>query len=272
MRIENANVNGVASGIQMPMQKVNDSFSKNIQSQIDNTQKKMMELGDNEEMSVEDKMKKRQELQKQISALQNQLRQHQMEQRMQKQQKKGSSMDDMLDGSYQARKTSKGGTGMSSASMQAIISADSSIKQVKTQGAVKTQMEDKTGVLKSEIKLDADRGSSVEKKEEELAKLEEKANEVTSSQMLILSDVKKTLDEASKEEQKDSKSEDKNKTQKKDSDSKVDGDKKSSAVDDEKDVALKTEDSVFNDSERVIPEGATTSNSELVGSNVDVKL
>ena len=43
-------------------------------------------------------MKKRQEIQQQISDLNMQLRQHQMEQRKEKQQAKSSSMDDMLGG------------------------------------------------------------------------------------------------------------------------------------------------------------------------------
>ena len=44
-----------------------DSVSKNIQNQIANAQKKLQELSSNEELSMEDKMKKRQEIQQEIN-------------------------------------------------------------------------------------------------------------------------------------------------------------------------------------------------------------
>ena len=146
-----------------------DSVSKNIQNQIANAQKKLQELSSNEELSIEDKMKKRQEIQREINNLNQQLRQHQMEQRKEQQMKK-TSMDDMLGGSRKTGpKSGRQSAGLSQASMQAMISADSSMKQAKVQGSMATQMEGKAGVLESEIKMDKGRGASTEKKEEELA-------------------------------------------------------------------------------------------------------
>ena len=76
-------------------------------------------------------MKKRQEIQQQISDLNMQLRQHQIEQRRaersEKQQTKDSSMDDILGGTN--AKTDSKSAGLSQASMTAMISADTSIKQ-----------------------------------------------------------------------------------------------------------------------------------------------
>ena len=43
------------------MAQANDSVSKNIQNQIANAQQKLQDLSSNEELSLEDKMKKRQE-------------------------------------------------------------------------------------------------------------------------------------------------------------------------------------------------------------------
>ena len=63
----------------------NDSVSKNIQNQIANAQQKLQDLSSNEEMSLEDKMKKRQEIQQEINNLNQQLRQHQIEQRKEQQ-------------------------------------------------------------------------------------------------------------------------------------------------------------------------------------------
>lgn len=276
MRIGSTSQNMGTGKIQMPMQQGSDSYSKNIQSQIANAQKQMQELGENKEMSLEEKMKKRQEIQQQISDLQNQLRQHQIEQRRESQQKKGNSIDDMLGGGQQARKAGKGGTGMSSASMQAIISADSSMDQVKVQGVVKSQMEGRAGVLKAEIKQDGARGGDVEKKKEELAEVEAKAEDITASQMSALSDINKTLEEAAKEDQKAaSKTDDKDKTEKKDKSDK--SDKTDEAGKTEDSEGISNGDPVKEHEEadgatNPVPEGVTVSTSEPVGNNVDVKL
>ena len=141
-------------------------------------------------------MKKRQEIQQQISDLNMQLRQHQIEQRKE-QQSKGASMDDMLGGNRTAAKSGNKGSGLSQASMQAMISADSSMKQAKVQGSMATQMEGRAGVLESEIKQDAGKGNT-EKKEEELADLQAKAQSATASQMSSLSDANKSMEEAAK--------------------------------------------------------------------------
>lgn len=175
-----------------------DSVSRNIQNQITNAQKKLQELSSNEELSIEDKMKKRQEIQQEINNLNQQLRQHQMEQRKEKQEKK-TSMDDMLGGSRKtASKSGKQSTGLSQASMQAMISADSSMKQAQVQGSMATQMEGKAGVLESEIKMDKGRGTSAEKKEEELADLQAKAQAATAAQVSTLAEAGKKMEEAAK--------------------------------------------------------------------------
>lgn len=71
----------------MGMAQANDSVSKNIQNQIANAQQKLQDLSSNEELSLEDKMKKRQEIQQEITNLNQQLRQHQIEQRKEQQSK-----------------------------------------------------------------------------------------------------------------------------------------------------------------------------------------
>ena len=49
---------------QMGMNQATDSYGRNIQNQIANAQKQLQELSSNENMSLEEKMKKRQEIQK----------------------------------------------------------------------------------------------------------------------------------------------------------------------------------------------------------------
>ena len=145
-------------------------------------------------MTLEEKMKKRQEIQQQISDLNMQLRQHQIEQRKE-QQSKGASMDDMLGGNRTAAKSGNKGSGLSQASMQAMISADSSMKQAKVQGSVATQMQGRANVLKAEIK----QSGSTEAKEAELADLEQKAVNATASQMNTLAEANKAVSEAAAE-------------------------------------------------------------------------
>ena len=187
----------------------NDPVSKSIQKQIANAQKKLQDLAVDQDMSMEEKMKKRQEVQQQIMDLNNQLRQHQIEQRKEKQQKKESSMDNMLGGSKKAAsKTGNQSTGLSQASMKAMISADSAMEQARVQGSVASRMEGRAGVLEAEIKLDTARGDDVEAKKEELAEVQEKAVKAESAQMNTLVDANKELEEAAKADRQTEKTKD----------------------------------------------------------------
>jgi Skp family chaperone for outer membrane proteins len=200
MNISINSISGNNTGLQpygLKLDQGLDSVGKNLQSRIANAQKQIQNLGDNEDMSPEEKMKKRQEIQKQISDLQNQLRQHQIEQRMQDRQRR-ASMDDMLGGRRQSGNNTGSNTGLSDASMQAIISADAAMSQTKVQGAVKSQMEGQAHVLKGEIKMEESRGGNAEKLKEKLAELEAKVQDLTSSQMEKLSDITQETNESAK--------------------------------------------------------------------------
>lgn len=195
-------VNAQASPMGMPQ--ANDPVAKNIQKQIEQAQKQLQELASNKDMSAEDKMKKRQELQQKISDLNNQLRQHQIEKRKEKQQEKTSS-DDIFDPNSQQTdskaKSGKQGMGLSQASMEAMISADTSVKQASVQGSVATKMEGKAGVLEIEIKLDSSRHGDVSRKQVELADVKQKAEEATASQLGTLAEANKTMQAATKADQ-----------------------------------------------------------------------
>ncbi|MBQ3543836.1 MAG: FlxA-like family protein [Lachnospiraceae bacterium] len=204
-------LNGANTG-GINMMQTTDSVSKNIQNQIANAQKELQKLSENKDMSIEEKMKKRQEIQQQINDLNNQLRQHQMEQRKEKMQSKGSSMDEMLAGSKRiATKEGNKGVGLSQASMKAIMSADSAMLQAQVQGSVATKMEGRAGILESEIKVDAARGGNVEEKQEELAEVQSKAVEAQSAQLNTLADANKELEAAAKEEKQTEKTDNKDK-------------------------------------------------------------
>lgn len=227
-----------------------DSVSKNIQNQIANAQKQLQELSSNKEMSVEEKMKKRQEIQQQITDLNNRLRQHQIEQRKEQQVKK-SSMNDMLGGSKQTTsKVGNQGTGLSQASMKAMISADSAMAQAKIQGSVAGQMEGKAGVLEAEIKLDAARGGNVEKKKEELAETQQKAVQAESAQMNTLSNANKELEAAAKVDDKDKKT-----------------DKKDAVSAGKEDVTMSVEDEI-----EIVEANVETNAETEIHTHVDVRL
>ncbi len=202
-------INGASAQVgQMGMNQATDSYSRNIQNQIANAQKQLQELSSNEEMTLEEKMKKRQEIQRQISDLNMQLRQHQMEQRRaavsgsEKQQAKSSSMDEMSGGTN----TKAGGksAGLSQAGMKAMISAETSMKQAKVHGSVATEMRGRANVLKAEMK----QSGSTEAKAAELADLEQKAENATASQMNTLVEANKAVEEAAVAERTESKASD----------------------------------------------------------------
>ena len=172
-----------------------DSYTKNIQRQIADAQQKLQDLSSNEELSLEDKMKKRQEIQQEITNLNQQLRQHQMEQRREQQSQKSSSMDDMIAGTKHT--SAKKGTGLSQASMQAIISADTSMKQANVQGSVAAGLKGRAEVLESEIRQDAGKGNT-EKKEQELADIQGKAQSATAQQMSMVARANQEVEEAAK--------------------------------------------------------------------------
>lgn len=201
------NVTGAGNNMQEGFSGSNmqtDSVSINIQKQIADAQRQLQDISSDEDMALEEKMKKRQEIQQEIAALNQQLRQHQIEQRREKQ-SKDTSMDDMLGGKRSGRTEGpgSGGNGLSKAGMQAMISADSSMKQAQVQGNVATAMKGTAGVLKAEIKQD--QGGNTEAKEAELAEVEQKAINASSSQMNTLASANQAVEEAAKAEQDDGK-------------------------------------------------------------------
>ena len=168
---------GIAGG-QTAMARPVDSVSKGIQDEISNVQRKMQELSSKEDLSVEEKIKKRQELQQQISSLNTQLRQHQAQMR-QEQQKKTASDVRKTDSS--TADTEKVGTGMSGAGMQAMVAAGSSLERARQQGTVVRRID-------------------VKKKEEELAGLEARAQNAAASRSADIGEAGRTMRTAAKAE------------------------------------------------------------------------
>lgn len=138
MTINGINGTNVQMG-QMGMNQATDSYSRNIQNQIANAQKQLQELSSKKDMTLEEKMNKRQEIQQQINDLNVQLRQHQMEQRREKQQKQ-SSYDDMIGGN---QKTGAADTGV-------IISLSTAKEQIDGMKKVRKDLQGKLRTAQTE--------------------------------------------------------------------------------------------------------------------------
>lgn len=192
-------VNGTSAFTGQNMAQGTDEVTKRLQKQIANAQKALQELSANKDMGMEEKMQKRQELQQQINDLNNQLRQHQIDLRRERQQAQKGSEDEMAQ--KQQKKEDMPGYGMSKAGMEAMVSADTAIKQAKVYGRVGTQLKGEAKVLAGEIKLDKDRGVDVAQKEEKLAKLEERIQSAKDSQIGTLEDANSKLQKVSEKEQ-----------------------------------------------------------------------
>ncbi len=186
MRIGGMN-NGVMSRPGQAGLQQTDSVSKNIQKQIADKQKELQNLSSRQELDMETKRKKRQEIMQEIHDLQNQLKQHQVELRREAasragNQEKGTSMDDMLGKNRSVSKGKEGNSGLSRTGMKAMISAEAALDQAQLQGGVAKEMENRTSILKTEIRQDAGRGD-VTAKQEELADLEQRAEHASSVQL-----------------------------------------------------------------------------------------
>ncbi len=178
-----------------------DAVSRSIMKQIADARQQLQELSSNNEMEVEEKMKKRQEIQKQINDLTNQLRQHEIEMRKEKQQAKDYSMEDMLGGERKAAAEEENYGSFSQGTMEGMIAADSALSQAKIQGSVAARMEGRAAIIKTEIKLDGERGNT-EAKQKELAAVENAATNATATQMNILASANKSMKEAAEEDNK----------------------------------------------------------------------
>ena len=207
------NINGIGSAGMQPNKAgmgadgQMDPVSKDLQKQIEKLKNDLKEISANQEMPTDAKMKKRQEIQKQISELEVQLRQHQIEAKRQERQKKKdeSSFDDLTGTKSQEKQNGIQNVGMSAGSMEAMISAGQSVKQANVGGSIAKKMEGRANVVEVEMQLDGGRGgsSNVDLKEAELSRLRKAAEKATSSQMESLAEASETLQNAAKDEKAD---------------------------------------------------------------------
>lgn len=198
MKVQRANETATPLN-QFQFQKGTDAATKSLQKQIANAKKALQELSANKGLSTEQKMQKSQELKQQIMDLENQLRQHQIELRREQQQAQKAAKDEAAGRQGMGQK--QPGYGILKDGMEAMVSAGTAMKQAKAYGSTAMRLKGEARVLQGEIKLDKDRGIDVGQKEGRLAKMEERIEAATSSQLGILEEAGQRLQESSRKGQ-----------------------------------------------------------------------
>lgn len=176
--------------------KSTDSVSKGIQNEISGIQQQMQELSSKKDIPVDEKMKKRQELQQEMRKLSAELRRRQ-EQISREQRKESAAAEKKNAGGAEKdtkEDTKKDDEKISAeaayAGFKAMVSGNMSVDQIKTRGKVVAQIENGIAILKGEISQDELRGMNVDKKRSDLEKQEEKAQKAAASQF---SDIGETM-------------------------------------------------------------------------------
>lgn len=200
MRIDSSSVSGstYSGGAGTNVSAQNDPVIRSIKKQIKDANKKMQELASDNSIEPEEKMKKRQELQKEISDLNNKLRQSQIELRKKQREEKKERENQ---NTYISENETD--IGLSKSGMKAMISADSSIKQADVHKSVASKLEGRAHVIESEIKQDGGKGRSTYSKEAELADINIKAQNATEAQAAELDKANKQAKETDKTDRKD---------------------------------------------------------------------
>lgn len=173
-----------------------DSKSKEFQNQIANAQNRLKDLSVDKELGEDEKSKKRQEIQQQITDLNNQLRQHQLQMQREMREQKADKEDSDEEQTNGIKDETEQNPVHAQTAMKGILSANSALKLAQTQGSMSLEMESRVRILQSEIKQDARYGKDTEQKKSELEKLEKKAVKVKGAKMSYLANASKEMKRA----------------------------------------------------------------------------
>ncbi len=203
MRIDKVETTSAAGGQTTNNQPV-DSVSKGIENEIFNVQRQMRALSSKEDISVEERMKKRQEYQREISRLNAQLRQRkeealkeeQKEQAVKERQKEALSETKQTENDEKRTVKKPEFNEQALTDNRAILAANSYMEQAKSEDGVIARIEGGIAVLKGEINLDKIRGMDVEPKKEELAAQRKRVQKASASQSSVLGKARKTMQAA----------------------------------------------------------------------------
>lgn len=234
-------ITGIQSGSgvqQVNKQQSEDSVIKNAQSQIEALRKQLQQLAENEEMDPKTKSEKKQEIQKQISELNAQIRQRQAELRKEKQEASAPSQSEIEKKAEENARTD--GFGFSKSASGSLISASNALDGAKELHSLNKRLSGRERELKAEIKADLQRGADTSAKEKELGKVSKGIKSTAEDSIKILNEADKELKTSAKI---DAETEDK-KSEKEDRDVKTDGmyDKDGSRVEEKDETEREYED------------------------------
>lgn len=171
-----------------------DERTKELTNQIQEKQLELQRLSSDETMAEEEKQQKRQELLKQVSSLNTELRQHQQERQREKLAEDKENNNGLRQGSSSDQDSSStDASAISAAGMQAIISADTAVRQSAEQGSVVSTLTGRVQVLESELQLDQGRGRSSKGKADELENLSYAVTSAKQAQLGIVGNANSRL-------------------------------------------------------------------------------
>ena len=196
MPVQNGQVRGMdASGKRQGMRANQDKQLQNIQNQIDHLQERMHGLSDNQELSLTEKMELRKELREQMQELRKQFTSRQIELRKEEQEKRAKKMQEQTE-QLSPDKADK--NQRNEENTKQIVALDNVAGQLDVEHSVKVEISGLARTLAGEIRMDKERGSSVEGKESALESLEEKIENLDKEMMSKMDDIQDIQKEASK--------------------------------------------------------------------------
>lgn len=196
MPVQNGQVRGMdASGKRQGMRANQDKQLQNIQNQIDHLQERMHGLSDNQELSLTEKMELRKELREQMQELRKQFTSRQIELRKEEQEKRAKKMQEQTE-QLSPDKADK--NQRNEENTKQIVALDNVAGQLDVEHSVKVEISGLARTLAGEIRMDKERGSSVEGKESALESLEEKIENLDKEMMSKIDDIQDIQKEASK--------------------------------------------------------------------------
>ncbi len=166
-------ISGIGGGndvrpISMPKSTGNNPEVDNLQKQIEAKRKQLSDLQNDDRMSPEQKQRKREEIQQEISELEAQKNAAEMAAK-QKEREEAQERQAKSSGDSYSRNQDGDTSRISARGMQAMISASQSMEMAEIKGNIRNSFEDEASILETEIKLDEGKGVVSERKQDELA-------------------------------------------------------------------------------------------------------
>lgn len=179
-----------------------DAISKSIENEISDVQRQRQQVS-KQDLSADEKMKKRQELQQEISRLNNQLRQRQAEARKKqnkeevakerdaenvkadnekKEQAAVSKKDETKEKEAESKTVEMQDAKKDKIKEQTVVSAEVAVSQSRLQSKVVSGIQNDINILKGEIRQDKARGENVDDKKEQLEKQRNRLRRASSAE------------------------------------------------------------------------------------------